>query len=145
MNWVEHRVACLVSAAVVFPLSLIDFSDRIYVSRDRALRAFVAPSVQVAPSVLSPTIIMEDLTKWVGQDRASQVKPRVIILQGIFYAGSAPRAALSLVAEDGRPTERTRVSSGDVVEGWKVESIDSKRVLLKRDAETRELILFKRR
>lgn len=145
MNWSEHRFAFLLAAALVCIVALFDFSNRLYVGRDRSLRAFVAPPVRVAAAVPSREAVLQDLTKWVGQDRAAQPKPRQIVLQGVFYAGATPRAAVSLVAEDGRPTERMRVSIGDVVEGWKVESIDPKRVLLKRDSESRELVLFKRR
>lgn len=145
MNWGEHRSVLVVSALLVAVFALVDFRSRIFVGRDRALREFIAPQVKFALPVVPRDRVLSDLTKWVGQDPATQVRPREIVLQGIFFVGSVPRAALSLVAVDGRPPQRVKVGLGDEVEGWKIEAIEARRLLISRDSESRELVLFKRR
>lgn len=145
MNWREHRLVIGVVAAIVFAIASGDFSNRIFVGRDHSVRAFVVPRVVLIAPAPERALVLAELVKWVGQDVSEQAKPREIVLQGVFFSGTTPRAVLSLVAQDGRKPERSKVTVGDVVEGWKVESINPMRIIISRDSESRELMLFKRR
>ena len=144
MRFYFYHPACIVACVLAVAISILDFRSRLYVSRASEIREFSAP---VIPSIAAPTprsVVVREVAAWVGEDESFNVKPRELVLQGIFFTTAGPRAALSLVDANGRSPQRVRAVVGDEVEGWKIEAIEARRVIIRRGSESRELVLFKR-
>ncbi len=62
-------------------------------------------------------------------------------LQAVFAAGQSKSAFIAAVGTDGE-VERIRAPVGHVIDGWIVESVESRKVVLKRGEERRELVMF---
>ena len=67
---------------------------------------------------------------------------RDIVLEAVFGTPGKLKAAILLKGE-GQPTERLVLVQGDKVEGWLLESLEPRRLVLKKDQESRELVLFR--
>jgi hypothetical protein len=66
---------------------------------------------------------------------------RVMQLQAVFASGAAKSAFIAATAPDGQ-VERIRAPVGHVIDGWTVETVESRKVVLKRGEERRELVMF---
>jgi len=151
MNWARlrevlhgprHLLAML--TLVLFLVVLIDFFDRIFVSRDESLRRFDTPAIAKVINPTSAETILERVTVSVPEPKVEiVVKAREMALQAVFSQRGKTEAFILLLADAGRPEERVKVAVDAEVDGWKVASINRTRVTLKRGDEQRELVIFR--
>lgn len=144
--WGEHRKPTVILLGVLLVAVVLDFALRVMVWRDESLREFTKPSTAPLPTLDTPQAVTERLRVWFPaepeQQQAAPVE-RTLVLQGIFGSGAEARAAIALVPSDGSVAERLRVTVGQTVDGWTVERIERRKVFLKKDAQSRELVLFR--
>ncbi len=134
-------------AALVCVLCLVDFMLRVYVGRDAESRKFTAPAMPAMPSDEAGTTIRSRLVAALPEVRPpeaeAEVKPREIALQGVFAVRGLRTAALVLLPQGDKLTERRNVKTGEEIDGWLVEQIAARRVTLRKGSEVRELVMLR--
>jgi|LauGreDrversion4_2_1035121.scaffolds.fasta_scaffold05997_2 hypothetical protein len=130
-------------------LLLLDFFSRVLVTDDHQMRRFVKPVIPSSSlrSLQQSSVAESKVATWMplaSPETEAKKAERAILLEGVFIHRNARVAMLGLVAE-GSPVERLRVVPGDTVDGWKVDSISTRRVALSRDGENRELVILRGR
>jgi hypothetical protein len=140
-GWDRWRLWLGLWAVTALPLIALDFFLRVHVPRDDELRAFTAPS----SAKLTPAVTLDDvrqrLETWFPAPVVAQTVERTIILQAVFATGGQSSALLAATGPNGQ-VERVRAPVGHVIDEWVVETIEPKRVVLKRGEERRELVMF---
>ena len=150
MTWKAHRAPLAIALALSLVVFALDFSHRIFVGRDTRARKFDAPVFRALPQQIAGESIRSELVAWVGDERVDKAKPKEILIQAIFYSDNEPRVIFALLSSGDQPSQRARdvqrvrAVKGDSVEGWVVQAIEARRVVLTRGNESRELTLFKR-
>ncbi len=134
-----------VALGVLTLAAVFDFASRALVLRGVDKWAFSAPAKVTFP--VSPTLEVVDrlMQGWFPPPKVEEAAPafREVQLEAVFKTPSAQRAAMIILgATPSQPAERRLVSVGEVIEGWTVSSIDLGLVVLKREADTKELKLF---
>ena len=127
-----------------------DFSQRVYVGRDPALRAFEQPEIRPLPAPVAAAAVRARMREWLptlgGQAPAAgaTVEAPELALQGVFVRRGQATAVFALRSPAGATIETKRAAEGDVVQGWTVKRIDRRGVTLQRDGGLRQLLLFRR-
>ncbi len=137
----QWRVFAVGWMLVALPVLVLDFFLRIYVPRDESLRAFSKPSVAQIEKASSSEQLRQRLQQLFPPPATTAVQERVMTLQAVFAVGQAKSAFIAAAAADGQ-VERIRAPVGHVIDGWVVESVESRKVVLKRGEERRELVMF---
>ena len=126
---------------------LLDFSLRVFVSRDDELRKFSAPELRPLASGMRMDVIRSRLERALpappSTEELAAKQPRDIALQGVFISRGSRVAALVLLPQGDKPLERRNVALGGEVDGWTVERVEVSRVALKKGSETKELVMFR--
>lgn len=140
----QHRKVLLSLFGLVTLIFVVDFASRVFVSRDETARAFRAPSAAVELSRPEAVETQQRINRWFQppEEKPKEPPPRDIVLEAVFGIPGKLKAAILLKGE-GQPTERLVLVQGDKVEGWLLESLEPRRLVLKKDQESRELILFR--
>jgi hypothetical protein len=135
------RVFLLGWVLLALPWLLLDFFVRVYVPRDGSLRVFAKPTeAQIEPT--TPLVELRlQLQQLFPPPVVSTNTERVMQLQAVFASGAAKSAFIAATAPDGQ-VERIRAPVGHVIDGWTVETVESRKVVLKRGEERRELVMF---
>jgi hypothetical protein len=128
-------------ALLVLPWILSDFFLRVHVPRDGSLRAFAEPAeLQVEPAI-GLGELRQQLQQLFPPPVSTVNTERVMTLQAVFSSGTTKSAFISAAAPDGQ-VERIRAPVGHVIDGWTVDAVESRKVILKRGEERRELVMF---
>ena len=145
--FINYRSATRVIVALLALVFILDFVFRVHVGRNPSLRLFTPPEVPAIAKPEGPEVMKSRILVWFPPptEPTEAVKERVIGLQGVFGSREGRRAALTVSVADGSVVERVRATEGQVVEGWTVAGIEPGRVVLRRDDETKELLLFRPR
>jgi hypothetical protein len=142
----EAKKPLIYLVAIVVPLLVADFALRVFVPRDAALRKVETIERRKMKEPLSNDLVEADFERWMP--KPVEVKPenlpRTMRLQAIFTARGVEKASILLESPSGLPPERVNAIKGQQVDGWTVVEISRHRVKLSRDAETKELIMFRR-
>jgi hypothetical protein len=140
----QHRKVLLSLFGIVTLIFVVDFTSRVFVSRDETARAFRAPSAAVELSRPEAAETQQRINRWFQppEEKPKEPPPRDIVLEAVFGIPGKLKAAIMLKGE-GQPTERLVLVQGDKVEGWLLESLEPRRLVLKKDQESRELVLFR--
>lgn len=146
--WLQIRRRPRLFAVVCFFLTtwlVIDFATRVWVSRDLSLRSFAPKPVATIPRSPQVSAVKSAISEWfpivAAADQAPP--PREMVPQGIFRSEGQSVAIVLLKANETQPDERRRLVVGDLVDGFTVESIDIRRIVLTKDGQTRELVLLR--
>ncbi len=143
--FVRYRGPTRVIVALIALIFIFDFAFRVYVGRNPTLRVFTPPQIPAVAEPENRESMASRVRAWFPPPAEIEVKKeRVMALEGVFGSRDGRRAVLSLATEDGSSVERVGTTVGQVVDGWTVTGIDAVRVTLRRDDETRELLLFRR-
>jgi hypothetical protein len=146
------RTQLTVLACVLFLIGAWDFARRVYVGRDPSLRVFKAPPVLPLAKSETADDVGRRIAGWLptiagsvasGADPADPKSWR-FTLQGIFVHKGKVTAVMTASLQTHLPAEKVRVTAGDSVHGWQVDAIGPHTVTLKHDAETQQLLLFRR-
>ena len=137
----QWRVFAVGWMLLALPLLLADFFLRIYVPRDDSLRAFSKPSVAQMEKTTSLDELRQRFQRLFPPSVTTVVQERVMTLQAVFAVGQSKSAFIAAAGADGQ-VERIRAPVGHVIDGWAVESVESRKVVLKRGEERRELVMF---
>lgn len=142
----EAKKPLLYLLVLVVPLLAVDFVLRVLVLRDPALRKVETISKREASAPISAAAVNADFERWMPKPVEVQPQnlPRTMRLQGIFTARGIEKASILLESPSGLPPERVNAVKGQLVDGWTVVDISRHRVKLTREAETKELIMFRR-
>lgn len=142
----EAKKPLLYLLVLVVPLLAVDFVLRVLVLRDPALRKVETISKREASAPISAAAVKADFERWMPKPVEVQPQnlPRTMRLQGIFTARGIEKASILLESPSGLPPERVNAVKGQLVDGWTVVDISRHRVKLTREAETKELIMFRR-
>jgi hypothetical protein len=142
----SYRRPCYVVIVIAALVLISDFWLRVFVARDPGLRGFTPPAAQTIARAETTEQIRQQLDLWLPtKPKEPEVVERQISLQGVFGSSTEIAAVLALSPPTGTPVERVRATKGQVVEGWTVESITRREVILKKGEEGRELLLFRPR
>jgi hypothetical protein len=131
--------------AIALIVAAIDFPLRVLMLRDSAARSFAKPSLSSVPKASTKSLIDERLKAWFPQPPPPE-KPaeRSMSLAGVFAAGGQIRAMVQLGPFGDLPPQYVTVGVTEPVsDGWVLETIDGQRVVLRRNAEVRELTVFR--
>jgi len=145
---VKVRREFVVLATLLGLVAIVDFSRRVYVGRDDALRQFEAPAMQQVPPPETAAALSARLVHWLPETAGGGVgiaAKAELRLSGVMTGRDGTIALLATVPSEGRPAEIFRAAEGDLVEGWKVVSIAPRSVTLQGDAGERQLLLFEPR
>jgi hypothetical protein len=145
----SRRVRWLLVMAVIL-LAVVDFTRRIYVSRDvqpRGADSFVP--ADVAPPVSAATVT-RDLGTWLpglqpvaeGSGAAAPTDWSLTLL-AVFSERGAPFAVIRATPAAGGTAKVQRIVEGDEVYGFKVAQIQPQRVRLEKQDGAQELQVFK--
>lgn len=140
--WLDRRSLLITTAAVCFCAAALDFTLRLWVSRDSTLRVFTVPKLPAPPAAIAADAIQKQFATWMPVPVPPPPPPPELRLQGVLGSGSQIRASLVLVEGSGAISASFLVSKGEAVQDWVVQRIDRKGVQLKRGAEIKDLILF---
>lgn len=140
----QHPRVLLSLFGIVTLIFVVDFASRVFVERDETARAFRAPGAVVELSRPEAAATQQLINRWFQppEDKPKEPPPRDIVLEAVFGTPGKLKAAILLKGE-GQPTERLVLVQGDKVEGWLLESLEPRRLVLKKDQESRELVLFR--
>ena len=142
----ETKKPLLYLLVLVVPMLAADFWLRVFVPRDPALRKVEAISRREARKALDVAAVEADFERWMPKPVEVQPQnlPRTMRLQGVFTARGINKASILLESPSGLPPERINAVEGQLVDGWTIVDISRHRVKLARDAEVKELIMFRR-
>ena len=142
----EAKKPLLYLLILVVPLATVDFVLRVLVLRDPALRKVETIAKREASAPISAAVVEADFERWMPKPVEVQPQnlPRTMRLQGVFTARGIEKASILLESPAGLPPERINAVKGQLVDGWTVVDISRHRVKLTREAETKELIMFRR-
>lgn len=141
----ENRVSVQFVVAVSVLGIAVDFFSRVAVFRDRQGRPEKAPPTIVVRPFLEPDAVRgrmrSALPEVVRSDAAVEKQFKLL---AIFRSVTGASAAIHVITpgSEGTPLMRV-VRSAEDVEGWRVEAIEARRLLLRRDSEEKELVLFR--
>lgn len=139
-----YRRPLLALTIVLLLVALFDFIGRIYVPRDASLRVFTAPRAVKIPEFIDTAKVLASLETWLpSQAVVEPPKEKEISLQGIFSSRGAGVAAVVLRDPTSGAMQSMRVAAGQEVEGWRVELISPRKVMLRKGDQVRELVLFR--
>ena len=146
------RAQLLALGGLMLLIGIWDFAGRIYVGRDASLRAFHAPAVMQLVPVESAAAIRKRMLGWLPAIAGSAHEPPdpadaaawQLSLTGVFAQRGTAVAVVSAALSTGGQVEKLRVVEGDTIHGWTVAHVDAHGVTLTHDAETRQLVLFRR-
>jgi hypothetical protein len=140
----KHPKVLLTLFGIVTLVFVADFVGRVFVGRDASVRSFRAPSTPIVLSRPDPITTRQSIDSWFQppEVKPKEPPPREISLEAVFGIPGKLKAAIVLKGE-GQPTERFVLVQGDKVEGWVLELLEPRRLILKKDQESRELILFR--
>jgi len=139
-------------AGLMLLVGIWDFAVRVYVGRDASLRAFHSPTATQLPPAESAPEIHRRMLGWLptiagssheSPDPADATAWR-LSLAGIFAQRGTAIAVVMASLPAGGQVEKLRVVDGDTIHGWTVAHVDAHGVTLTHDAETRQLVLFRR-
>jgi len=148
LPWSLSRRLVLSVAGMGLLIVMVDFPLRVLVLRDASVRAFSVP----APPAMSPppshANIENALEKWfptLQEADEATVAERGMSLRAVFGSAAGARAIIRLDPAGDLPAQFVTVKNGEnVLDGWVVERVRGQQVVLKRNAETREMTLFQR-
>jgi hypothetical protein len=135
------RALLSVWALLALPVILLDFFLRVYVPRDDSLRTFVTPPVVQVEPATSPDRLRQQLQQLFPPPVSTVSAERIMTLQAVFASGTTKSAFIVASSANGQ-VERIRSPVGHVIDGWTVEAVESRKVVLKRGEERRELVMF---
>lgn len=139
-----------VLAALLTLFAAYDFSGRVFVSRDDALRTVAAPAIEPLPTHASAEQIRKRLATWLPELSGS-LDPAAagdasdnwrFELVGVFRKDGEQFALVSARRSDGGAAELVQVKEGEALHGSTVQQIESTRLTLLRDATSEELQIF---
>jgi|GEM_PF-4753570 len=135
--------------AVLAASFLLDFSLRVFVSRDDELRKFSSPKVHPLAKSEGVDAIRARFEAIFpappSQEEVAAAMPRDIALQGVFISKRSREAALVLMPQGDKPLERHILPVGGEIDGWTVQRIDHSSVTLGKGPESKELVMFRTR
>ena len=130
-------------------LIIVDFMLRVWVVDDHELKRFTKPKVPKAAVESAASARAESrVAAWMpvlSPEREAKKMERTIALEGVFIRRSSRVAMLALTAAEGGGVERVRVTIGDQIDGWTVDTVSGRRVTLSRNGESRELLILRGR
>jgi hypothetical protein len=150
MKWLDrlrpspHVRVLLLSLAVI---ALLDFALRVMVLREGRDPPKTIPVTQAPAAAESVDQILQRIQTWIPFDAGSvastALTPEALLLRAVAVRRDGARAVLALKGPDGQITRHVRVGVGDELEGWRVIEIQPRKVILQREANTHELVLFR--
>lgn len=145
LPWIVTRPMVLSTVCVVTFIAVLDFFLRVFVGRGDADRPYEPPAIVPVPAVYDAQAASGRLESWFPKATAkeAEVRERVLTLRGVFRVGGAARATLFIEPIGSLPGKYVLVSRGDEVEGWRVITIEPRKISLTKDDQVRELEMFK--
>ena len=143
----ENRVLVQIVIAISTIIVIVDFFGRVAVFRDQQGRlAKAPPSIVVLPFLDLDTVRGRMRSALPEIARGDAAPEKQIKLLAVFRSIAGASAAIHVITPGSEATPLMRVVRlGEDVEGWKVESIEPRLLLLRRDSEEKELVLFRGR
>jgi hypothetical protein len=145
-EYIESKVNVSLVGAL-FVLALIDFTFRVAVWRESVVDRAGATSLKVPPAVDSPDKVIERIQRWVplaaNANQAVSISPDAFVLRAVAVSRGDNRAVIALTGSDGQVLRYVRLRVGDVLEGWQVADIQSRKVYLRQEDRSYELTIFK--
>jgi hypothetical protein len=145
----ENRLTVFATVGVLLGISLIDFVMRVGVFRDQQARVVRIPQSQTVPAITAREVVEQRLLTALppvaeGGGAGESAVQKQIKLLAVFRSPAGATAVVQLTAPDSQETPIMQVVRvGDQLEGWAVESIKPRHLLLRRDGEEQELVLFR--
>lgn len=137
----------LAYVAFLVLLAFVDFHGRVYVARNDSTRPVSPPVLKAPPLGDSPEVIIKRLSEWLPVEvQARKVGPTAEdwSLEAVFVTRRGSRAVLALRGGEGQITRRVRLGVGDESEGWRIEAIEPRKVVMSHEGVSVEIGLFKR-
>jgi hypothetical protein len=149
----EHRLLMQIALAVFVAVATLDFLLRVGVFRDSQQRAVKVPRAETVRALLDREAVERRLlevlppAKPEGDGGAAAVQKKIELL-AVFRSLAGATAVINLISPvAGEATVMKVVRAGDELEGWTVESINARQLVLARaqeqGEERQELVLFK--
>jgi hypothetical protein len=150
MTWLKRlrpspalRVMLIVLAVCV----VLDFTLRVMVWREGGSAPKAIPALVAPPAGEPVEQILQRIQASISFDAGSAgpaaASPDALLLRAVSVGRAGARAVLALKGPDGQITRHVRVGVGDEVEGWRVSDIQSRKVIVQREKDTHELVLFR--
>lgn len=122
----------------------VDFWSRVWVGSDERLRAFAIPKVVALSPPVSEANIQQSMQNWFPKPAVvEEVKPKELVLQGVLRAKGRSSAVIAVRVPGQPPSVRSLLREGEIIEGWTVERIDSRAVLIKNGDQTQTLTMLR--
>jgi hypothetical protein len=140
----------LIASAVLLLIAAVDFTRRIYVPRDEALRSYAPPQVAALPPPPDLAAVRAQLENWLPALPASRPPDLAargpdswdLKLVGTFEQRRQRFAVIMATPRSGGKAERRRVAVGDVVYGRTVTGIGRGSLALSAPTGVEELKVF---
>jgi hypothetical protein len=140
--------SAVIAIVAVLCASVADFFSRVVVIREKNSVTFSNDFRQSEVPVDTAQTILARISKWipldVAQSASASLSPDQLLLSAVLLERSRERAVIAVLGPSGELLRFARVSVGDEIEGWNVQYIEARKVILRREQVSHELSLFRR-
>jgi len=145
LPWPVSKTMLMSTVTVVLIVGLLDFALRVFVDRGGGERPYVAPKALPVAAQYDGKAASVRLESWFPKAVVQEeLKERAFALRGVFRSGGASRAMVWIEPRGEDPARYVVVNRGDDIEGWRVETIEARKIKLVKGEQTRELEIFRK-